>query len=275
MKSSTAKHQEIADIIWNKEEKPGCFRIGLTCSKDYANAIPGQFITLHIPGNLSPLLRRPFSIHRLIKKSGRVIGIELLYKVVGGFTEKLARINAGDQLDLIGPIGKGFTISNTTRKVTFVAGGIGVAPLIFLADAMVETDINLSDSIVFLGGRTSDDILCASVFTSFALDVHTTTDDGSLGEKGIVTQPLEKWLASNRPDIIYACGPMPMLRAVADIAKKNSLPCEVSIETIMACGIGACLGCAVNKNKQTDTYQHVCIDGPVFDASVMKNYLWS
>jgi dihydroorotate dehydrogenase electron transfer subunit len=267
MKSTAVKHQEIVDVIWNKQETPDYYRIGLTCSKIYANALPGQFITLHIPGNLTPLLRRPFSIHRLIKTNGSVTGIEILYKVVGGFTEKLARLTAGSQLDLLGPIGKGFTISDTTRKAAFVAGGIGVAPLVFLADAMAETGMNLSDSIVCLGGRTSVDILCAHVFTSFELNIFTTTDDGSLGEKGLVTQLLEKWLASNRPDIIYACGPMPMLRAVTDIAKKNSLPCEVSIETIMACGLGACLGCAVNKNEKTDTYQHVCIDGPVFDAS--------
>ena len=275
MKSTVAKHQEIVDVIWNKQVTPGYYRIGLTCSKDYAKAIPGQFITIHIPGNLSPLLRRPFSIHRLIKKNGSVIGIELLYKVVGGFTEKLARLTAGNQVDLLGPIGNGFTVSDASQSVALVAGGIGVAPLIFLVDAMAETGINLSDSIVCLGGRTSADILCMDFFQMFKLKIFTTTDDGSLDEKGIVTQPLEEWLLSNRPDIIYTCGPMPMLRAVADIAKTNNLPCEVSIETIMACGLGACLGCAVNKNEKTDTYQHVCIDGPVFDASVMKNYLWS
>ena len=266
MKSSIAKHQEFVDVIWNKQVAPGYYRIGLTSSKDFANAIPGQFITLHIPENLSPLLRRPFSIHRLIKENGRVTGIELLYKVVGGFTEKLARLTAGSQIDLLGPIGKGFTISDSSQSVALIAGGIGVAPLVFLADAMAETGMNFTNSIVCLGGRTSADILCAPVFTSFEIDVHTTTDDGSLGEKGIVTQPLEEWLTSNLPDMIYACGPMPMLRAIADIAKKNSLPCEVSIETIMACGLGACLGCAVNKNEKTDTYQHVCIDGPVFDS---------
>ena len=266
MKSQAAKHQEIVDVIWNKEEVPGYYRIGLTCSKDYTNAIPGQFITLHIPGNLTPLLRRPFSIHRLIKESGSVIGIEVLYKVIGGFTEKLSRLKTGNHIDLLGPMGKGFTISDTTKTAAFVAGGIGVAPLVFLADAMAETGLNLTNSIVCLGGRTSADILCAHIFKTFDLNIFTTTDDGSLGEKGIVTQPLKKWLASKQPDIIYACGPMPMLRAVAGIAKKNSLPCEVSIETIMACGLGACLGCAVNKNEKTDTYQHVCIDGPVFDA---------
>lgn len=267
MKSPASKHQEMVDVIFNKQETPTYFRIGLTCSAAYSEAIPGQFVTLHIPGNMTPLLRRPFSIHRLIKTNGMVSGIEILYKVVGGFTEKLTRIPPKSQLDLLGPIGKGFTISNTTRKAAFVAGGIGVAPLIFLADSMAATGIHLSDSIVCLGGRTSDDILCKHVFSSLDLNIFTTTDDGSLGEKGIVTQPLEKWLTSNQPDMIYACGPMPMLRAVADIAHKNSLPCEISIETIMACGLGACMGCAVNKNEKTDTYQHVCIDGPVFDAS--------
>lgn len=226
-------------------------------------------MTLHLPGTLTPLLRRPFSIHRLIRESGQITGLEILYKVVGGFTEKLIRVSPGDPVDLLGPVGHGFTVTDGFRKPAFVGGGIGVAPLVFLADALIESGIDPSGAVVFLGGRTADDVLCADIFRSLDLPVKTATDDGSLGEKGMVTQPLERWLASNRPDIIYACGPMPMLRSVAEIARKNnSLPCEVSIETVMACGLGACLGCAVNKNDITGKYQHVCIDGPVFDPSV-------
>ncbi|MBC2714324.1 MAG: dihydroorotate dehydrogenase electron transfer subunit [Desulfobacteraceae bacterium] len=266
MKSFAQKHQKIAKVIWNKPESHADFRIGLTCSSVYENALPGQFVTLHLPGNMTPLLRRPFSIHRLIKENKHVIGIEILYKVVGGFTEKLTRAITGDPIDLLGPIGNGFTVSKKFKKIALVGGGIGIAPLVFLADAITENGVCLSDSIACLGGRTSDDILCKSVFKSFDLTIRTTTDDGSEGEQGLVTRPLEKWITSHRPDMVYACGPMPMLRAVADIANKNELPCEISIETIMACGLGACLGCAVNKNKTTGKYQHVCIDGPVFDA---------
>ncbi len=266
MKSFVQKHQEITEVIWNRPENSSYFRIGLACSTVYENAHPGQFVTLHLPGNMTPLLRRPFSIHRLIKEKGQIIGIEILYKVVGGFTEKLTRTAPGDPIDLLGPIGNGFTISEKFQKVAFVGGGIGIAPLVFLADAISENSVCLSESFAFLGGRTSDDILRKSIFKSFALTIQITTDDGSEGEKGLVTRPLEKWITTTHPDMIYACGPMPMLRAVADIANKNKVPCELSIETIMACGLGACLGCAVNKTETTGKYQHVCIDGPVFDA---------
>ncbi len=266
MKSSAKKHQEIAKVIWNKPESHSYYRIRLACSDIYENALPGQFVTLHLPGNLTPLLRRPFSIHRLIKENGHVIGMEILYKVVGGFTEKLTRSAAGDPIDLLGPIGNGFTVSKKFQTVALIGGGIGIAPLISLADGLIEAGVSLSNSIACLGGRTSDDILCKNIFQSFDMTVRTTTDDGSEGEQALVTQPFEEWITSNRPDMIYACGPMPMLRAVADIANRNELPCEISIETIMACGLGACLGCAVNKNETTGKYQHVCIDGPVFDA---------
>ncbi len=259
---------QLVEIKWNRQESNGYYRIGLTCDAAYIHAVPGQFVTLHLPGTLTPLLRRPFSIHRLIRENGRVVGIEILYKVVGGFTEKLIRVSPGDPVDLLGPIGQGFTVSGEFRKPAFVGGGIGVAPLVFLADALMESGLDPSGAVVFLGGRTTGDILCANIFRSHGLSVAIATDDGSLGEKGLVTRPLEHWLTSNRPDIIYSCGPMPMLRSVAKIARKNSLPCEVSIETVMACGLGACLGCAVNKNDISGKYQHVCIDGPVFDPSV-------
>jgi len=270
MKPFAQKNQEIAEVIWNRPESRSYFRIGLACSSVYKNARPGQFITLHLPGNLTPLLRRPFSIHRLIKKNERVTGIEILYKVVGGFTEKLTRAAAGDPIDLLGPMGNGFTVSKNFQKIALVGGGIGIAPLVFLADAIAENGVCLSDSIACLGGRTSDDLLRQSVFKSLGISVCTTTDDGSEGEKGLVTRVLEKWITSNHPDMVYACGPMPMLRSVANIANKNELPCEISIETIMACGLGACLGCAVNKNETTGKYQHVCIDGPVFDAKKLN-----
>jgi len=263
-----AKTQQMVEVKWNQPESGGYYRMGLTCSQSYAHAVPGQFVTLHLPGNLTPLLRRPFSIHRLIRNNGQITGLEILYKVVGGFTEKLTRINPGDPIDLLGPIGNGFTVSDKCREIALVGGGIGVAPLVFLADALIDAGVDQAGIMVFLGGRTANDILCADIFDAHRLDVQIATDDGSLGKKGLVTEPLERWLTSSRPDMICACGPMPMLRSVAKIAQKYDIPCEISIETIMACGLGACLGCAIHKNDISYKYQHVCIDGPVFDPSV-------
>jgi len=273
MNVSAKKSQQTATVIQNQPVSPPYFKIRLSCSGDFQDAAPGQFVTLHLPGNLTPLLRRPFSIHRLINQNGAFRGIEILYKVVGGFTEKLSRAVAGDTVDLLGPVGNGFTVSENVKSAALVGGGIGIAPLVFLAETLAEKGIRLSDSIVCLGGRTSLDILCKDDFQAAGITVRTATDDGSQGEQGLVTALLADWIKAgpqNMTDIIYACGPMPMLRAVADIARQNHLPCELSVETIMACGLGACLGCAINKDDASGKYQHVCIDGPVFDARKLK-----
>lgn len=264
--SPIPKYQQIATVTDNRPETSAYFRLSLAC-QGFSNARPGQFATLRLPGLTTPLLRRPFSIHRLIRNGDAVTGIEILYKVVGDFTRALTRITSGDRVDLLGPLGNGFTVPTRFEKIILAGGGIGIAPLVFLADALKISGNDLSGSTACLGGRTADDILRPSVFESLGLSLRITTDDGSAGVQGLVTKSLEDCLSEGLPDRIYACGPMPMLRAVRDIANKNNLPCELSVETIMACGLGACLGCAVNKNETTGKYQHVCIDGPVFDAS--------
>jgi dihydroorotate dehydrogenase electron transfer subunit len=259
--------QETATVLWNQKINSGYSRIGLTCTSQYAKARPGQFVTLRFPEQNSPFLRRPFSIHRLIGQGDDISGIEILYKIVGQFTQKLSLAKQGDQVDLLGPLGHGFTLSDSIRNVAFVAGGIGVAPLIFLYDALVHSKISFSESAVFIGGRSQVDILCKSVFNSTNIKLHTITEDGSEGEKGLVTMPLTRWLKTHHPDIIYACGPMPMLKVIIAIAKLENISCEVSVETIMACGIGACLGCAIQTNQEPEKYRHVCVDGPVFNAA--------
>jgi dihydroorotate dehydrogenase electron transfer subunit len=138
--------------------------------------------------------------------------------------------------------------------------------MVFLAEKLQDAGTNLKDSVACLGGRSAADILCAADFQAMALNTRIATEDGSMGEKGLVTTALSDWLKSNRPDMIYACGPMPMLSAVSAMAKKYQLPCQVSIETIMACGVGACLGCAIKDTDHAEGYGHVCIDGPVFKA---------
>lgn len=259
--------QETATVLWNHRVDTHYCRIGLSCRTHYEASRPGQFVTLRLPDETSPLLRRPFSIHRLIRQDGSVSGIEILYKIVGTFTEKLSRAADGAVVDLLGPLGRGFTIKPTWRKVLLIAGGIGVAPLLFLADALADAGMDMTETAICIGGRTSDDILCKTAFMSHAMDVHITTEDGGEGEKGFVLQPTVRLLEIARPDMIYACGPMPLLKAVADMARTHDVPCEVSVETIMACGLAACLGCAVKTSDSGDGYRHVCKDGPVFDAA--------
>ncbi len=262
--------QEKVQVLWNENVCGTYFRIGLTCRKGFADAGPGQFVMLNVSSRFAPLLRRPFSIHRLVKKEGRLIGIEVLYNVVGNGTTKLSRLKAGEAIDLLGPLGKGFTVPEGIEKIFLVAGGIGVAPIVFLAQCLTEKGFKASNCHVFFGGRSETDLLCREEFTSLDMPISTTTEDGTSGEKGFVTRPLETLIAKNAPDIIYACGPSGMLRAVAEIAKSRKLRCQVSVETMMACGMGACLGCAVKKEEKAPGYLHACIDGPVFDAAVLE-----
>ncbi|MCP4348369.1 MAG: dihydroorotate dehydrogenase electron transfer subunit [Desulfobacterales bacterium] len=245
------------------------FRISLLCSRGYPDAKPGQFVMLRFGDQTDPLLRRPFSIHRLIMEKEKTVGIEILYKVVGKCTQKLSTYKKGDNTDILGPLGNSFHIPDDAGRIFFAAGGVGVAPLVFLAHFMNEKGADLSKYRVFIGGRSKNDLLCENDFLSLGIQVHTTTDDGSAGEKGFVTESLEREIKKNRPDIICACGPLPMLTAAAKTAATYEIPCQVSVETIMACGMGVCLGCAVEKSDDADKYMHVCVDGPVFDTKTL------
>ena len=259
--------QEITKILWNQPAGASVYRLGIACDNTYAEAAPGQFVTLRLPEESAPLLRRPFSIHRIIREGVQVTGVEILYKTVGGFTRKLSDASAEAPVDLLGPLGKGFTTAPSIKRAAIVAGGIGVAPMVFLAQSLLRAGTDPSRTVVCLGGRTAADILCQADFQALDLETRIFSEDGSIGETGLVTDGLAGWLAAHQPDMIYACGPMPMLRAVSKIAGQHELPCEVSVETIMACGVGACLGCAVKDTEHKAGYGHVCIDGPVFNAS--------
>jgi dihydroorotate dehydrogenase electron transfer subunit len=261
--------QHQATVLWNKKISSGCYKIGLTCSEYYSAAKPGQFIMLRLTQQPDPLLRRPFSIHNLIISKGQAEGLELLYKIVGKGTAIMARQKPGARVDVLGPLGTGFIIPRQARSIHVVAGGIGVAPMVFLASQLYRNNFDFSNCRVFIGGRTQEDLLCRDDFVQLGLKVDTTTDDGSAGDQCLVTHPLELAVNRNPPDMIVACGPMAMLACVIGIADKHRIPCQVSIETMMACGMGACLGCAVESRHEPERYLHACLDGPVFDAAVL------
>lgn len=264
-------YQKNTKVLWNTHLISAYHRVGIECAGGFAGAMPGQFVLVGFPGQIDPLLRRPFSIHGIIREDGAIRGIEILYKVVGRCTEELSRLREDDMVSLHGPLGNGFEISQEPRRIFIVAGGIGVAPMALVAEYLNENAPGLlSNSAVFLGGRSSSDLLCAEKFARFDMDIILVTEDGSAGKEGLVTGPLSAGIGENPPGMIFACGPIPMLRAVAGIAKENGIPCQVSIETVMACGMGACLGCAVGNAEKPDTYLHVCGDGPVFDASCLR-----
>jgi dihydroorotate dehydrogenase electron transfer subunit len=263
-------YQHQAEILWNKKISGNCYKIGLTCSENFSIAKPGQFIMLRITGKTDPLLRRPFSIHNLVTSKGQTEGFELLYKVVGKATAIMAQQPPGGVVDILGPLGTGFIIPPQTGTLHVVAGGIGVAPMVFLASELQRNNFDFSNSRVFIGGRSKEDLLCRNDFIQLGIKVDTTTDDGSAGDQCLVTHPLEAAVDDRRPDLIVACGPMAMLGCVIGIAEKHHIPCQVSIETMMACGMGACLGCAVEGRSDQSGYLHACLDGPVFDAADLK-----
>jgi dihydroorotate dehydrogenase electron transfer subunit len=262
--------QNKVQILWNRKITPLYYKIGLRCGRELADADPGQFIMLRFVDQIVPFLRRPFSIHRLIQTDDRTEGIELLYKVVGECTRKMTFLRPGDAVDVIGPLGKGFGIPDRLQRVFIAAGGIGVAPLLFLAFSLRKKNVDPSGCRVFLGGKTKTDLLCGDDFRSLGMPVHQTTDDGSEGDRCFVTHPLEAAVRKDPPEIIYACGPPDMLKCVAGIAEKFKVSCQISVESRMACGIGACLGCAVRQKGASEKYFHTCLDGPVFDAASLE-----
>ncbi len=254
-------------ILWNNPVGNSCYRIGFTTSAHYSYAIPGQFVMLRLPSQTDPLLRRPFSIHRLIESENGILqGIELLYKVVGRVTKLLSFCQPGDNLDVLGPLGRGFFLPQDSKRIYMVAGGIGVAPIIFLATYLYKKQFDLSLCKIFLGGRSKTDILCEADMALLNLPVYVTTDDGSMGDQCLITHPLEIHSRENPPDVIMACGPKGMLACVAGIADSLNIPCMVSLESVMACGIGACLGCAVDGKDMNNRRLHACMDGPVMDS---------
>ena len=239
---------------------PAVYQMKLECPEVAKEAKPGQFITVKCEEGI--LLWRPFSIAGV--EEGRFIS--LFYKTVGPGTEWLAQAQEGDILDLRGPLGgNGFTINSEIKNSILVAGGIGIAPLIFLSRSLCS--LGNPEPLFLIGAKDGFSIIWPPLEYKIA-GVRIATEDGSLGYRGTVTELLENTLSAKQlpadTRMIYAVGPRPMLKVVAEIAKEHQIPCEVSLETIMACGVGACLGCAIST---TSGNQRVCKDGPVFDAA--------
>lgn len=235
------------------------YRFTLKAPDIAAEASPGQFIMVRTGEGMDPLLRRPFSVHQVLE--GGLV--QILFKAIGKGTRALAEMEAGRKLDVLGPVGRGFTITGALHHY-LVGGGIGIAPLLFHASRLFEKSES-SAVKVFLGARKKDEIApLADDFEAMGLEVQIATEDGSLGNQGLVTDLLAPLQTLNQTTV-YTCGPHPMLRAVVGICRDKDWGCQVSLETIMACGLAACLGCAVLRGDMNG-YDHVCKDGPVFNA---------
>ena len=234
---------------------PTAFGLWVACPDVAAIAAPGQFVNILVPGFF---LRRPISICEIDRAGGR---LRLVFEVKGGGTAALAQLRPGDSIDLLAPLGSGFFV-NPAKHPVLVGGGIGAPPMLELAKRYGKA------AAVVNGFRTAAQAILTDDFARYAGEVTLCTDDGSAGVKGLVTGPLEALLQSGGRDIVYACGPLPMLKAVAALAARYRIRCQVSMEERMACGVGACLGCACRTRKPGGggAYTHVCTNGPVFEA---------
>jgi dihydroorotate dehydrogenase electron transfer subunit len=264
-----------AKIIFNRRVvRDNYLRLALHAPQIAGVASPGQFVNIKVSDRVEPLLRRPFSIHKV-----RGAYIEVLYEALGKGTELLSKKKAGEYLDIIGPLGTGFVYRAPAQQRSsapiLVAGGMGVAPLLFLAEQIKQCQgvkVSRCQGVVLIGAKNKSQILCEKEFKKLGYSVKISTDDGSRGLKGKVTELLTCLLSAigpayrtgrHRLSAIYACGPKPMLKEITRISRKRHVYAQISLEEHMACGIGACLGCAVNTKEGL---VRVCKEGPVFAA---------
>jgi dihydroorotate dehydrogenase electron transfer subunit len=218
-------------------------------------AVPGEFVMVRGDWGVHPVLPRAFSL----VESGTTGAI--LVKAIGEGTERLAAMTEGDELVVFGPLGQGYRVDRSQRRPVLVAGGVGVAPLLFLARELAKDGVRC---LFLYGARTEHDLPLAPEIAD-AAELVITTEDGSRGEQGLITAPLERLLLEEPDSIVYTCGPEGMLEAVANVAMRRGVPCQVALEAPMACGMGTCKGCAVM--GADGSYRYVCYDGPVFDAA--------
>jgi len=297
-----------ATVVRNFKLGPCFYRLSLSLdgagAKAFSNFNPGQFIEIkvsdlaippkdNIPEELvdvskrNVLLRRPFSLCDVQCKGSKVV-IDILFRVLGAATVRMTTLKEGDKVNVIGPLGNGFSIDKSKTNALLVAGGLGAPPLQHLASYMRA---NLPDMrvVAFAGAASYQELpftvlidneegLFIEEFSRMRVESHIATDDGSAGFKGFVTDRLEQWIKEHSPEadesIIYSCGPEPMLANVARLAEKYNIDCQVSMESMMACGIGLCQSCAVEANNPAgegeSVYKLCCQDGPVFDCKDIK-----
>jgi dihydroorotate dehydrogenase electron transfer subunit len=255
-----------ARIISVEELKKGFYHLLLQERCIAREAVPGQFLHIRIGNGLKPFLRRPFSLAGVSDQKGT---LQILFRIVGEGTKILSTVSKGQEIDCLGPLGSGFHLSNRTDPAVLLAGGIGVAPLLYLANALASK----RQVFLFYGAVSQSELLPVKRFLPEGVQVTFVTEDGSAGFRGLVTEVFEENLKTGLvPGDIFACGPGAMLR---ELARENRLwgyPLQISLEERMACGVGACQGCVVGiKDKGSILYKRVCREGPVFKD---KEVVW-
>jgi dihydroorotate dehydrogenase electron transfer subunit len=248
-------HQQKYKIVVNKKVSEKFYQLSLDAPSLARKALPGQFVHIRINDTLEPFFRRPFSIYRAQKT------VDILYDVVGHGTKMLAEKKRNDVVDCLGPLGTSFSLPpKNIKQIVLIAGGVGVAPFLALTDTLKKKHYKL---VLLYGAKSKKQIFSMKDFKANGCEVYVSTDDGSVGKKGKVSVLFSK-IKLDVPTYVYTCGPKPMMACVQAFVKENHLEGQASLEEVMACGIGACLGCSIKTNKG---YKTVCHDGPVFDVN--------
>ena len=257
------KTKEIGRIVLNKQIADGIFWMSLNAPNIAAIAQPGQFVQVSVYGVPSvQFLRMPFAVY---EANPVMDAVDICYQVVGKGTEQLSQLAPGEFIDLVGPIGNGWHIPQGAKRALLVSGGVGAPALNLLGRALAVGGVK-TDAV--MGAQTASKLACqehieCSVKPSGG-KMYITTDDGTAGVHGFVTAVSDELIASGEYDYVAVCGPAPMERNVVNAALEHGVFCEVSMEKMMACGVGACLGCVIDTTKGK---KRCCVDGPVFDAS--------
>lgn len=265
LKALMEKIQNIYKVVSNEKLCQQFWRMAFEAPELAKEVKPGQFVHIRVDEErLDPFFRRPFSVYRTHKH------VEIFYEVVGPGTRILSQKQKGDTIDVLGPLGTPFNMPPAAvTQVVMIAGGIGVAPMLILSDVLKRTLIPGAskgrknyDLVLLYGGRTRGHVYPMTEFKANDVKVHVATDDGSVGHKGRVSGLFDKIKIDTKGTYIYTCGPAPMMKAVQEFAAKNNLKGQAACEEIMACALGACLGCSIPTTKG---YKTVCNDGPAFN----------
>lgn len=250
-------------LVKKEQLKEDIFKFTCESKEISNNAKPGQFVEIKISESYEPFLRRPISIYNVNKQDNL---FEIIFQVKGRGTNFLSKLEEGDFIDVVGPLGNGIFKLNGHKNVAIIGGGIGIFPLYeFAKEAQKEANTN-----IYLGFRSKDFVVLEDEFKNVANNLIITTDDGTYGNSGFAINYLEKNLNEKNIDAIYACGPLPMLKAVKKLAESKNIFCQISLEQRMACGVGACMGCSVKLTTEDVNYARVCKDGPVFDSKSVE-----
>lgn len=255
---------EEVKILKNTRIKGPYYHLQLKSNALASQATPGQFLHINIGAEYDPLLRRPLSLCQIIKDEG-ILGI--LYQLKGRGTTLLTKKREGETLDVLGPCGRGFQLPSK-GPVLLVAGGIGVAPLGALIDEITQKGLEVD---LLLGASTEKDLLLLDSFNHPLLFLSLATEDGSQGFCGLVTDLMKDVLENRDYSLLYGCGPLPMLKILVSLSSARNLPCQVSLEGRMGCGIGSCLTCGVKK-REGNGYYRLCAEGPVFNGEEVLLY---